>query len=380
MKEDDSLVTERGPKVLADERRQAILSAVERQGSITVKELAAEMGVSAVTLRQDVRELADRGLLARVHGGARALATAGAPAATEAAVPAPPDAGERHSVGLVVPPGGYYYAEVIRGVQNAARARGVRVVLAVSGESLSEHQEQVRQLMAGGIDSLLLMPHPGLSPLDEAERWLSGLEVPVVLVERRAGLMAGRLEQVASDHAYGAALAVRHLAGLGHDRVALVARAESPNTALLSAGYADAVKTMGLTPGPEYRITTSGDAAPVDGRFEEVIRAVEAGEVRAALVHNDIDAIALVGILRARGVRVPEDLALVTYDDEVAELSEVPLTAVAPPKQAVGSWALDLAVRRLSDPATPLAEILLRPELRVRASCGAGSRVGTTGE
>lgn len=222
---------------------------------------------------------------------------------------------------------------MIRGVQNAARARGVRVVLAVSGESLSEHQEQVRQLMAGGIDSLLLMPHPGLSPLDEAERWLSGLEVPVVLVERRAGLMAGRLEQVASDHAYGAALAVRHLAGLGHDRVALVARAESPNTALLSAGYADAVKTMGLTPGPEYRITTSGDAAPVDGRFEEVVRAVEAGEVRAALVHNDIDAIALVGILRARGVRVPEDLALVTYDDEVAELSEVPLTAVAPPSR-----------------------------------------------
>lgn len=385
MKEGDSLVTERGLKVLADERRQAILRAVERQGSgtVTVKELAAEMGVSAVTLRQDVRELAGRGLLTRVHGGARALtpvdtraaapASAGAPAA-EAPVPVPPPATERYAVGLVVPPGGYYYAEVIRGVQNAARALGVRVVLAVSGESLAENQEQVRQLTAGGIDSLLLMLHPGLSLLGEAEDWLSGLDVPTVLVERRAGLRAGRLEQVASDHAYGAALAVRHLAGLGHDKVALVARAESPNTALLSAGYADAVKVMGLTPGPEYRITTSGDAAPVDARFEEVVRAVEAGEVRAALVHNDIDAIALVGILRTRGMRVPEDLALVTYDDEVAELSEVPLTAVAPPKQAVGSWALDLVVRRMSDPAMPLAEILLRPELRVRASCGADRR------
>ncbi|MFF2821242.1 DeoR family transcriptional regulator, partial [Kitasatospora cineracea] len=52
---------------------------MEQRGAITVKELAEEMGVSAVTLRQDVRELADRGLLARVHGGARALA--GAPAA-----------------------------------------------------------------------------------------------------------------------------------------------------------------------------------------------------------------------------------------------------------------------------------------------------------
>ncbi len=365
--------------MLADERRQAILRAVERQGAITVKELAAEMGVSAVTLRQDVRELADRGLLARVHGGARALAAAdpaGASTATTVEAPAAalPPAAERYTVGLVVPPGGYYYAEVIRGVQTAARANGVRVVLAVSGESLSENQEQVRQLVAGGIDGLLLMLHPGLRPLDEAEQWLSGLEVPAVLVERRAGLRAGRLEQVASDHAYGAALAVRHLAGLGHRKVALVARAESPNTALLSAGYADAVEAMGLTPGPEYRIVTTGDAAPADARFEEVVRAVESGEVRAALVHNDIDAIALLGILRARGLRVPEDLAMVTYDDEVAELSEIPLTAVAPPKQAVGSWALELAIRRLADPGTPLAEILLRPELRVRASCGADRR------
>lgn len=361
--------------MLADERREAILRAVERQGSITVKALAQEMGVSAVTLRQDVRELAGQGLLTRVHGGARALAPhAPAPAEAPAAVPSP--TAEKYAVGLVVPPGGYYYAEVIRGVQEAARTLGVRVVLAVSGESLAENREQVRQLMAGGINSLLLMPHPGLRPLDEAEEWLSTLEVPAVLVERRAGIQAGRLEQVASDHAYGAALAVRHLASLGYDRVALVARVESPNTALLSVGYADAVQAMGLRPGPEYRIATTGDAAPADARFDEVVRAVEAGEVRAALVHNDIDAIALVGILRARGLRVPEDLALVTYDDEVAEMSEVPLTAVAPPKQAVGAWALDLAVRRLSDPGTPLAEILLRPELRVRASCGADRRAG----
>ncbi|MCX4506025.1 substrate-binding domain-containing protein [Streptomyces anulatus] len=359
--------------MLADERREAILRAVERQGAITVKELAEEMGVSAVTLRQDVRELAGRGLLTRVHGGARALAPAG-PSPAETPATAAPSATERYAVGLVVPPGGYYYAEVIRGVQDAARPLGVRVVLAVSGESLSENQEQVRQLVAGGIDGLLLMLHPGLRPVDEAEQWLSGLEVPAVLVERRAGIKAGRLEQVASDHAYGAALAVRHLAGLGHDRVALVARVESPNTAHLSAGYAEAMESMGLRPGPEYRIVTGADAAPADGRFDEVVRAVEAGEVRAALVHNDIDAIALVGILRARGLRVPEDLALVTYDDEVAELSETPLTAVAPPKQAVGVWALDLAVRRLSRPDTPQAEILLRPELRVRASCGARRR------
>ena len=365
--------------MLTDERRQAILRAVESEGSITVKALAAELGVSAVTLRQDVRELADRGLLIRVHGGARALAPAAgsAPGSATRSSAAParsalsaPSA-EQYTVGLVAPPGGYYYAEVIRGVQNAARSRGVRLVLAVSGESLAANQEQVRRLTADGIDGLLLMPHPILLPLDEAEQWLSSIEVPTVLVDRRAGLGAGRVEQVTADHAYGAALAVRHLTGLGHRRVALIARVESPNTALLSVGYAAALEAAGLPPGPEYRIATSGDAAPADERFDEVVRAVRAGEVRAALVHNDLDAIALLGALRARGLRVPEDLALVSYDDEVAELGEIPLTAVAPPKQAVGAWALDLVLRRLTDPGTPLAEVLLRPELRVRASCGA---------
>lgn len=82
--------------MLANERREAILRAVERQGSITVKVLAEEMGVSAVTLRQDVRELAGQGLLNRVHGGATALAPdvpvpvpVSAPAEAPAPAPAP---------------------------------------------------------------------------------------------------------------------------------------------------------------------------------------------------------------------------------------------------------------------------------------------------
>lgn len=357
--------------MLTEERREAILRMVERQGSITVKEAAAEMGVSAVTVRQDVRDLAGRGLVVRVHGGAMSpdaarLATVADPAASPAA------AQRERTLGLVVPPGDYYYPGIIRGVQEAARGHRVRVVLAVSSETLADNQEQVRRLVAAGADGLLLMPRAGLEPVDRAEEWLAGLDVPVVLVDRRIGGQAGRLEQVASDHAHGAGLAVRHLAGLGHERIALVSRSESPNTPLIQEGYAAACQALGLTTGPEYRIGPA-DAAPSAAWFEEFAGAVEAGDVRAALVHNDLDAVTLVGLVQARGLRVPEDLAVVTYDDEVAELSDVPLTAVAPPKRAVGAWAVDLMRRRLADPATPLAEVLLRPELRVRDSCGAAA-------
>ncbi|MFD8970941.1 substrate-binding domain-containing protein [Streptomyces sp. NPDC059593] len=348
--------------MLAEERRETLLRLVERRGAVKVKDVAEEMGVSAVTVRQDVRDLAGRGLLVRVHGGAMSPSAAQAADAAAPVAPRP-----THALGLVVPPGDYYYPEIIRGVQDAARTHGARIVLAVSGETLEENQEQVRRLVAGGVDGLMLMLHAGLEPAERTEKWLAGLDVPVVLVDRRAGAEAGRLEQVASDHAHGAGLAVRHLAELGHERIALVARAESPNTPLIREGYTAALRALGLTPGPEYSIGPS-DGSTSTQWFEELVRAVEAGDVRAALVHNDLDAVTLVGLLQARALRVPEDLAIVTYDDEVAELSDVPLTAVAPPKRAVGAWAVDLMRRRLADPGAPLAELLLRPELRVRAS------------
>ncbi|MCM1947562.1 substrate-binding domain-containing protein [Streptomyces sp. G2] len=357
--------------MLAEERREVLLRLIERRGSVKVTDVAEEMGVSAVTVRQDVRDLAGRGLVVRVHGGAM---SPGAARAADVAGPAAarPATGQGDVLGLIVPPGGYYYPEIIRGVQDAARAHGVRVVLAVSGETLTDNQEQVRRLIAAGVDGLLLMPRAGLEPAEVAEEWLAGLDVPVVLVDRRVGGQAERLERVASDHAHGAGLAVRHLAGLGHGRIALVARAESPNTPLIREGYATACRALGLPEGPEYAIEPADGAAPAEW-FEEFVEGVEAGGVRAALVHNDLDAVALIGFLQARGLRVPEDLAIVTYDDEVAELGDVPLTAVAPPKRAVGAWAVDLMRRRIAEPAAPLAELLLRPELRVRDSCGASS-------
>lgn len=359
-------------RVLTEERREAILRMVERRGVIKVKEVAAELGVSAVTVRQDVRNLAGRGLVARVHGGAMSNA-----AAQQADAPGPaaprPTAGQGYVLGLVVPPGSYYYQEIIRGVQDAVRAHGVRVVLAVSGETLEDNQEQVRRLVTSGAHGVLLMPRAGLEPSEEVDRWVGGLDVPVVLMDRRAGPLAGRVEQVTSDHQYGAGLAVWHLARLGHERIALVARVESPNTPLIREGYAAACHALGLPVGPEHHIGTDGGPAPSEVQLAEFVRQVEAGEVRAALVHNDLDAVTLVGLLQARGLRVPEDLAVVTYDDEVAELSDVPLTAVAPPKRAVGTWAVDLMMRRLTDATGPLAELLLRPELRVRESSGESS-------
>lgn len=95
--------------------------------------------------------------------------------------------------------------------------------------------------------------------------------------------------------------------------------------------------------------------------------AVTTGGVTAALIHSDTDAIMLIPRLQARGVRVPEDLAVITYDDEVAGLADVPLSAVALTKREVGARAAALLLDRLSGDEGPRQHLELLPRLNVRS-------------
>lgn len=337
----------------AEERHDAILRELKAEGSIRVSELADRLGVSAITIRRDVEALAERGKLVRTHGGAR-LPAAGAPA--------PQVQAGRYTFGMIVPSAGYYYPEVIRGAREAAARHGVRLILGITRYDPDEDARQVRQLLDADVDGLLVTPS---APADDLE----DLPVPVVLVERRA---TGRLEHVISDHTQGAQLAVRHLADLGYRDIGLVGRGDSPTTPWILEGFDRAARDAGLKPGPFFP-TPVPDVTHVDyDRYiEKFLLAVETGEIKAALVHNDHDAIVLIQRLRTRGLTVPDSVAIVAYDDEVAALADTPLTAIAPPKAAVGAAAVELLLNRLTDPSRPPHRLALLPELRVRSSCGA---------
>ncbi|MEU9102722.1 substrate-binding domain-containing protein [Streptomyces sp. NPDC048361] len=342
----------------AEDRHQAILRRLRERGSLRVTDFAEELKVSAVTVRRDVEALAERGLVARVHGGALL---------PETAPPSPSVSGAPLVFGLVVPAADYYYPEVIKGAREAAAARGIRLVLGISQYRPEEERAQVRQLLSHGIDGLLIAPcgPPG------HQDWLAALGVPFTLVERRSGDDVPGAERVVTDHAYGARLAVRHLARTGRERIGLLLRADSPHSALVKEGYLGGLASLGL-PAPEsLRFTiTAPEADPMrrDAQLDEFTGAVGAGLLDAVLVHNDHDAIVLLPRLRARGLSVPGDLAIVAYDDEVAALADIPLTAVAPPKRAVGVAAVDLLALRVGDPGRARHHLSILPDLNVRAS------------
>ncbi|MGX5696612.1 substrate-binding domain-containing protein [Agromyces soli] len=332
--------------MFAPGRHDAIMRELELRGSLEITPFAAKLGASTMTLRRDLAELEAKGLLVRVHGGAvsRAVAAQRERSADGRGAARRPVA----TIGMITPSASYYYPEVIRGARDAARELNCRIVLGTTNYSEREELRQAQRLLAGGVDALMITPSRIRIEGTELHELLVDAPVPVVVVERAVDeRTGGRLECVRSDHAYGAELAVRHLAELGHERIALAAR-ESPTTPWLVDGFERATARLGDDP-VLHRTLPSPDAG--DDRSVEAVGAFLdeclAGGYTAALILSDVDAVAFTDLAAERGVRVPEDFAVVAYDDEIAALAQVPLTAVAPPKRDLGYAALRLCLDRI---------------------------------
>ncbi|MEV7794566.1 substrate-binding domain-containing protein [Streptomyces sp. NPDC087512] len=357
----------------AEDRLQAILRKVRRHGSVRVTEVAAELRVSPVTVRKDVEVLAERGLVVRVHGGARlpedwTPVTAGAPGA------APPHSSGELTFGMVVPSATYYYPEVIKAVREAAAARGIRLLLRISEYDVDGERAQAHAMAEAGVDGLLLAPTTGAAD-HTAPAWYEDLGIPLVLVERRPRPVGPAVEHVVTDHAHGARLAVHHLAAQGRRRIALLTRGGTPTAPLLEEGFRAGLHLAELEPpegvGHLDLGTDHPGSAPYDRTMERFLDAVAAGRIDAAVVHPDGDALVLLQRLGARSLTVPGDVALVSYDDEVAGLGNLPLSAVAPSKHEVGVSAVELLAARVTAPDRPRRQVSILPELRVRASSAA---------
>ena len=363
--------------MLAQQRHDYVLDQLRAHGAVRVTDVVAGLGVSDGTVRRDLEVLEQQGLLVRVRGGAM-LPGGPRPAgpAAEGPEPSPSDAAAAPAaggspagvvLGMLVPSAAYYYPQVIRGAQSAVARAGARLVLGVTDYDRERDLEQLRDLVRSGCDGLLVttatgpvVPPPVLELLEQ-----SGL--PYVLVERRSAAVFDHADCVLSDHAQGAYRAVEHLAALGHRSVALFVQA-TPTARLVSHGYGEAVRLLGLDPSAPVSAPDQG-ADRLD-QIDAFARACRESAATAALVHSDQEAILLVQRLRAQGVRIPEELAVIAYDDEVAAFAEVPLTAVAPPKFEVGLTAgtvlLDLIAATGSP--RPARQTVLQPALVLRDS------------
>ncbi|MEU8185400.1 substrate-binding domain-containing protein [Micromonospora sp. NPDC049044] len=359
----------RGPLQVA--RRQQLLAALQRDGSMRISDLSHVLGAAPVTIRRDIAELAAEGLVRRVHGGVALILPDDAPAVDEApGIGLDPLVGR--TLGMLVPSLDYYWPDVARGVEAAARELDMRVVLRGSSYDSEDDQPQLARLVERiGVDALIIAPSMAASSAARTIDWLDQVGVPVVLLERTATVGSHRavMESVVTDHALGAAMAVRHLTSLGHRKVGLVLDANSPTSQHVRRGWLDAAAECGLDPDATVLAVVPDARSPErDTVLNDVLDRCRATATTALLVHADAEAIALVQHCEERHLSVPGDLSIVAYDDEVAGLFSPPLTAVRPPRRSIGRAAVRLVADRLVDPDRPTHRIVISPSLRIRES------------
>ncbi|MCE7004458.1 substrate-binding domain-containing protein [Kibdelosporangium philippinense] len=345
-------------------RRQRILAMVSSRGAARVSDLAEELEVSIVTARRDVEELARAGKLRRGHGVARSIV----PVET----PADPVPADERAIAIMVPERHTYLYETLHGARSTLEEAGMRVVLHITPKDTGVEQSLAERALADNPQGLLIAPRWRTAEDQEAAwTWLGDVGVPMVIMERRplTGSMLHAVDSVCSDHWYGVCLAVEHLVGLGHRRIVLAARDDSPTARAIRAAFVQIVADRPEIEDATVVLSSRGagiDPAQEPPDFAGVLREHRA---TAAILHGDEDALMLVQQLAEAGIRVPQDCSVVAYDDVVAALGSTPLTAVAPPKAEVGRVAAELLLERLSRPGWGRPRrIELLPDLTVRGS------------
>ncbi|MFK0009153.1 LacI family DNA-binding transcriptional regulator [Paenarthrobacter sp. NPDC090520] len=355
-----------GKSLFSLQRRERLMEELRAHGAITVRDIAAKLGVSELTIRRDVNILADEGLVSRVHGGATLPSPLDRSTAGRAT-------SHSYSIGMVVPSLDYYWPQVISGARGEAEVQNLRIAVRGSAYDAADNRRQVQALLdTQNIDGLIVAPDMGGEHGKELLRWLNALPIPVVLAERRAPseIPAHKLEWVATDHAFGAGMAVRHLWQEGHRMIGCLTDSTSPTSPHVVRGWKQAMNALKIP----LDKSIHEDSAKLDNgdrakHFDRVLELCRESGTTAMLVHSDTQAVAFVQHCVDRGVDVPGSMAIVGYDDEVAYLAEPAISAVRPPKSYVGKVAVQLMAARLAEGRMrPVHRIDLNPELIVRES------------
>jgi DNA-binding LacI/PurR family transcriptional regulator len=261
--------------------------------------------------------------------------------------------GVARTVGLVVPDiTNPFFGPMLRGAQSAAMRAGYTVMLVDIADDREWETQSVEALLAGPSDGLLLF-EAGLPP---------GETRPAIAIE----MLPGELPVVRLDVESGIDQAVTHLFELGHRRIAhLAADFEAPTFRLREARLRERLELAGLEPPPSVRARiTFTDAAAAAGPL------LESGAT-AVMCDDDVLAGGLYLAARERGVRIPQDISVVGFDDlAFAVVLDPPLTTVAADPEELGATAFDALAATLAGDAPP-PEQVLPVRLVVRGSTAA---------
>lgn len=271
------------------------------------------------------------------------------------------------TIGVIVPEVSEgYSACVMSGVEDHLLQEGYFYLVASHRHRADLVDEYPRLFLERSVDGIIAVDTP----------WTLSLSVPVVTVSGRNRVNG--VSNIILDHSRAAELALKHLWHLGHRKIAFIKGQEfSSDTEVRWTNIEKKAREIGMTISPFLVAQLQGDSpTPLPG-YEATKRLLASRKKFTALfAFNDVSAMGAIRALREAGLRVPQDVSVVGFDDiESAAYQNPPLTTVRQPLRKMGRIAAELLLRRISQsPADGKGETMVEPELIIRdTTCPPGA-------
>lgn len=381
MRIDHATATPLYQQIAAEIRRQIVEGHIEVGARLPPhRELATQLGVSLMTINKALAGLVSEGVLVSRVGYGTTVAVRPAALAVASPLAGTARKAEGPALGFVLRDlNSPFFASVAKACEAHAHARGYAMLVLSTGNVAEREDGQLRRLLAAGVEGLVVVSMSRTTyRLSDSLHELRDRGFPFVMVSFTVGQ---GVPYVGTDLQAAGTLAAEHLVEMGRRRFGYITdRFGSLSGEARSAGYRRAIAEHGFRAHDAHVFEYPFEGEWNDFRSGREIGlhiAAQADRPDALFVFNDLGALGLIDGLTERGVRVPEDIAIVGYDGiAMGAQSPVPLTTIRQSVERIGQRAVDAVLAQLAGEPWAFPD-MLPPELVVRVSSGAPPRLRT---
>lgn len=257
-----------------------------------------------------------------------------------------------------------FFGEVVKGVERSCYHQGYNLILCNTEGDNQRMKASINTLLQKRVDGLLLMCSTLEGErLDVFDRYP---DIPIVVMDWGPILFAS--DKIQDNSLQGGYVAAKHLIESGHKEIGCITGPLIRHQAQMRyEGYKRALAEAGIAINPDWIVESDFEC---EGGYQAFEKLYQRGKLPSALfVSNDMMAMGVIQAASQRGLRVPDDLSLIGYDDvHIAKFMTPALTTIHQPKYRLGKAAVDTLLYRLENPDTTAQVVQLEPTLVVRSS------------
>ena len=277
------------------------------------------------------------------------------------------EGGKTNTIGVIAPfLSRWYFSQALSGAEQALREAGLDLLLYNFAQVDARQRVFQQKKLVGKVDGLIVISLP---PTEKEFEQILGLGIPVSLL----GIADKRCSSVTVDDMKGAEAAANYLIEMGHRDIAIMAGQHERAFNFLVArerkdGFLKVLQENNIEFNPEFEMISDFDSHTAELAMDEFLRRKKLPT--AIFCESDEMAFGVMKSLRKKGLRVPEDISIIGYDDH--EFSDtVGLTTIAQPVQFLGQLAASQIMAKIEKPDSPTAQMKVPTSLIIRSSVAA---------